>query len=105
MLTHDERTTQVVFHLGQLTVEQRDLRSEQDVRPGITLGGLIHDRATDVATQVPVLGDIPIFGKAFQHKDNIIEKTELVIILTPRVVRDLNEARAAAVVESSRKLL
>lgn len=61
---------------------------------GITLGGLIHDRATDVATQVPVLGDIPIFGKAFQHKDNIIEKTELVIILTPRVVRDLNEARA-----------
>ncbi|MGF9759500.1 type II secretion system secretin GspD [Microvirga sp. 0TCS3.31] len=61
---------------------------------GITLGGLIHDRATDVATQVPVLGDIPIFGKAFQHKDNVIEKTELVIILTPRVVRDLNEARA-----------
>ena len=61
---------------------------------GITLGGLIHDRATDVATQVPVLGDIPIFGKAFQHKENIIEKTELVIILTPRVVRDLNEARA-----------
>jgi general secretion pathway protein D len=61
---------------------------------GITLGGLIHDRVSDVATQVPVLGDIPIIGKAFKHKDNIVEKTELIIMITPRVVRDLNEARA-----------
>jgi general secretion pathway protein D len=41
-----------------------------------------------------VLGDIPIFGNAFKEKRNVIEKTELVIMLTPRVVRDLNEARA-----------
>jgi len=61
---------------------------------GIALGGLIQDRSTQKATQVPVLGDIPIIGNAFKDKENSIEKTELLIMLTPRVVRDLNEAQA-----------
>jgi general secretion pathway protein D len=66
----------------------------------ITLGGLIQDRTTDSETQVPVLGDIPIIGKAFKDRQSLVEKTELVIMLTPRVVRDLNEA--AAVTEEYR---
>lgn len=61
---------------------------------GITLGGLIQDRTSRVATQVPVLGDIPLLGNAFKDKRDQVEKTELVIMLTPRVVRDLNEAKA-----------
>jgi general secretion pathway protein D len=61
---------------------------------GITLGGLIQDRTQRIDTQVPVLGDIPIIGNAFKDKQNLIEKTELVIMLTPRVVRDLDEAQA-----------
>jgi general secretion pathway protein D len=60
----------------------------------ITLGGLIQDRHSQIDSQVPVLGDIPIFGNAFKDKQNIVEKTELIIMLTPRVVRDLNEAQA-----------
>ncbi|POR43708.1 type II secretion system protein GspD [Methylobacterium sp. V23] len=66
----------------------------------ITLGGLIQERTTESETQVPVLGDIPIIGKAFKDKQSLVEKTELVIMLTPRVVRDLNEA--AAVTEEYR---
>lgn len=61
---------------------------------GITLGGLIQDKTSRIATQVPVLGDIPILGNAFKDKQDLVEKTELVIMLTPRVVRDFNEARA-----------
>lgn len=60
----------------------------------VTLGGLIHDRHSQIDSQVPVLGDIPIFGNAFKDRKNIVEKTELIIMLTPRVVRDLNEAQA-----------
>jgi general secretion pathway protein D len=59
----------------------------------ITLGGLIQDKKSTTATQIPVLGSIPIFGNAFKDKIDTIEKTELIILLTPRVVRDLNEAQ------------
>lgn len=66
----------------------------------ITLGGLIQDRVIESHGQVPILGDIPIIGNAFKEKQHTIEKTELVIMLTPRVVRDLGEA--AAVTEEYR---
>ena len=59
----------------------------------ITLGGLIQDRTTHVESQVPFFGDLPLIGNAFKDKQDTVEKTELVIILTPHVVRDLNEAR------------
>jgi general secretion pathway protein D len=61
---------------------------------GIALGGLIQDRSTQKVIQIPLLGDIPIIGNAFKDKENSVEKTELLIMLTPRVVRDLNEAQA-----------
>jgi general secretion pathway protein D len=78
------------------TFGRRKVRTTVVVNDGeaITLGGLIQDRATVTDSQVPVLGDIPIIGNAFKDKQNTIEKTELVIMLTPRVVRDLNEAAA-----------
>lgn len=59
----------------------------------VTLGGLIQDKKSTTATQVPVVGNIPIFGTAFRDKGDKLEKTELIILLTPRVVRDLNEAQ------------
>lgn len=70
---------------------------------GITLGGIIQDRTSNVATQVPVLGDLPLIGNAFKDKDDRVEKTELIIMLTPRVVRDLNEARV--VTEEYRRMV
>jgi general secretion pathway protein D len=59
----------------------------------ITLGGLIQNKKTYTADQVPVLGNIPLLGSAFKDKGDKIEKTELVILLTPKVVRDLTEAQ------------
>ena len=84
------------------TFGRRKVKTTVVVNTGesITLGGLIQDRTTESETQVPVLGDIPIIGKAFKDRQSLVEKTELVIMLTPRVVRDLNEA--AAVTEEYR---
>ncbi|WP_418292082.1 type II secretion system protein GspD [Methylobacterium durans] len=75
---------------------RRKVRTTVVVNNGesITLGGLIQDRTTIGETRVPVLGDLPIIGNAFKEKQNLVEKTELIIMLTPRVVRDLNEAAA-----------
>ena len=45
--------------------------------------------------QFPILGDIPLIGNAFKQKSGSVGKTELIVLITPHVVRNLNEARAA----------
>jgi general secretion pathway protein D len=77
------------------TIRQRRVRTTVVVNDGeaLALGGLIQDQAQQGAQQVPVLGDIPILGNLFKQKTNGINKTELLILITPRVVRDQAEAR------------
>ena len=43
--------------------------------------------------QIPVLGDIPIIGNAFKDKQDETDKTELLIMITPHVLRSSSEAR------------
>jgi len=54
----------------------------------IVLGGLIQDTSTDNRTKVPILGNIPMVGKfLFGNQAKKSAKTELVILLTPRIVK------------------
>jgi general secretion pathway protein D len=54
------------------------------------LGGLINDNDSKSANRLPGLGDFPILGRLFSsHRDNT-EKTELVLSITPRLVRGLS---------------
>lgn len=78
------------------TIQQRKIKTTVVVNDGdsLALGGLIQDRHTDTRGQVPIVGDIPILGTLFRDKSDDAEKTELLIIITPRVVRDLAEARS-----------
>jgi general secretion pathway protein D len=77
------------------TFRQRRVKTSVAVNNNETLvlGGLIQDNKTVSRTQVPVLGDIPIIGNAFKTKDNSINKTELIIVITPHVMRGVSEAR------------
>ena len=54
----------------------------------IVLGGLIQDTSSDNRTSVPILGSIPMLGKLlFGNQARKSTKTELVILLTPRIVK------------------
>lgn len=68
---------------------QRQISSKVAVRSGesIVLGGLIRDNTTTGKTGVPLLQDIPILGKVFGTNRNNNNRTELLVVLTPRVVR------------------
>ncbi|MCC6890683.1 MAG: type II secretion system secretin GspD [Hyphomicrobiales bacterium] len=79
------------------TFGRRRVKTTVLVRDGdsITLGGLIHDRKSVADAQVPVLGNIPLVGTIFRDRDHKIDKTELIIFLTPKVVRDFTEAQEA----------
>ncbi len=53
------------------------------------LAGLISDEDRKSANQVPGLGDIPVIGRLFGSHQDTANKTEIVLLMTPRVVRNL----------------
>ncbi|TJW72134.1 MAG: type II secretion system protein GspD, partial [Mesorhizobium sp.] len=77
------------------TIQQRKIQTRVLVNDGesLALGGLIQERNNIDRGQVPILGDIPIIGNAFKNKTDSVGRTELIIFIRPRVVRDIAEAR------------
>jgi type IV pilus assembly protein PilQ len=59
----------------------------------IIVGGLLNSSLTDKTTKLPLLGDIPIIGKIFQHKFVTTENTDLIMEITPRLVPDTEIAK------------
>ncbi len=53
----------------------------------VVIGGLMQDTKTASTSKVPLLGDIPLLGAAFRRKVNQDTKTELLIFLTPHIVK------------------
>lgn len=80
---------------GQRTFLQRQIGSKVAVRSGesIVLGGLIRDNATTGSSGVPGLHEIPVFGALFGTKTVDGSRTELLVVITPRVVRSDQDAR------------
>jgi pilus assembly protein CpaC len=53
----------------------------------LIIGGLLDRRVTKDLTKFPVLGDIPILGTVFRSTKFANDESELVFVITPRVVR------------------
>lgn len=54
----------------------------------LVMGGLVKDNPNAHYTKIPILGDIPIIGLAFRSENNSMEKDNLLIFLTPTIVKD-----------------
>jgi general secretion pathway protein D len=65
----------------------------------VVIGGLISTQSIDRDSKVPLLGDIPLLGYAFKRKVKSDAKTELLIFLTPHVVRTPEELSQVATKE------
>lgn len=74
---------------GQPSFTQRQLSSKVAVRSGesIVMGGLIQDRSSTSKSGIPFLHTIPVLGNLFGSTGNNGNRTELVVVITPRVVR------------------
>jgi general secretion pathway protein D len=53
------------------------------------LAGLINDEDRRSATRVPGLGDFPVLGRLFSSTSDTITKTEIVLLITPRLMRTI----------------
>jgi len=59
----------------------------------VILGGIIRSSVSSTVKKLPLLGDIPILGNLFRSTDKSKVKTELLVFLTPRVVRTPEDAQ------------
>ncbi len=77
------------------TIQQRKIATRVMINDGesLALGGLIQEKNARTEKKLPVLGDVPLLGNAFKSKSDTLSRTELVIFIRPRVVRDSGEAR------------
>jgi pilus assembly protein CpaC len=76
----------------------RRVESEMELRDGqsFAIAGLVDSRVTEVASKIPGLGDIPILGKFFQSRSLQKSRTELLVLVTPRIVKPLQSSQVPA---------
>ena len=67
------------------TIETRVVVRDQQT---VVIGGLMQDKDISNVTQVPILGDIPVIGNLFRYTVKKKIKTNLLIMLTPYIIRD-----------------
>ena len=82
---------------GQRAFLQRQIDSKVAVRSGesLVLGGLIRDNNTDGSAGVPGLHEVPLLGALFGTKTRNTTQTELLVIITPKVVQSDADLRDA----------
>mgnify|MGYP001595756075 CR=1 FL=1 len=79
--------------------EIRTTKSIVRVKDGetVVVGGLIRNKKTQTITKLPILGDLPLLGGLFRHKSIDPDKErELIIFITPHIIKDTNVEFARA---------
>ncbi len=80
-------------------INTREAETSVTIKDGetIIIGGLIKGKKDDTESKVPIVGDIPLLGSLFRSTTKRETKTELLIILTPRVMRAVEDSRKLSV--------
>jgi general secretion pathway protein D len=85
-------------------INQRSAQTTVSVKNGetIILGGIIRSTVSSTVKKIPLLGDIPLLGELFKSTSKQNVKTELLVFLTPRIVRTPEEAAALREAEKAK---
>ena len=83
---------------GQRSFLQRQVKSRVAVRSGetVVMGGLIRDRSSNGTSGLPVLSNIPFLGSLFGTTSTDSQSTELLVLITPRVIAGDADLRAVS---------
>ncbi len=76
----------------QTTVRKADTYMRIRFGDTVALGGMIVGTKSHQVTKTPILGDLPIIGKAFQSRSTDNTKREVVIMITPRMIEEAVKA-------------
>ena len=69
----------------------RRVETEMELADGqsFAIAGLVDNRLVETISKIPILGDIPVLGKLFRSRSLNKSKTELLVLVTPRIVKPL----------------
>jgi general secretion pathway protein D len=89
------KATTDISGIDSPTITKREIETSVVVQNGetIALGGLIKESNDYSRFGVPVLHEIPLFGSLFGSTSRNKDKTELVVLLTPRVMKSRQDAQ------------
>jgi general secretion pathway protein D len=84
---------------SDIITNKRSVETKVLVDDGATvvLGGLIEDRSTEIKSQVPILGSIPLLGALFRSTETTKQKTNLMVFLKPTIIRSVETGHRLAV--------
>jgi type II secretory pathway component GspD/PulD (secretin) len=87
-------SVQISENVNASIINSRSATTTVTVQDGhtIIIGGLITSSNDERETKVPFFGDIPFLGYLFKTTEKVKNRTELLIILTPEVLRTVNQA-------------
>lgn len=87
----------------QPIINNRQARTSVTVRDGetVVIGGIMRDRVQEIKTGIPILKDLPLIGALFRRTEKSRERTELMVFLTPRIIR--HPAELPKLTEEERK--
>ncbi len=71
-------------------IDTRNTKSELLLKDGqlVVMGGLRRKERTKQTNQVPILGDIPLIGLLFKYTNTVVNKTELIVFLSPHIYKE-----------------
>lgn len=81
--------------LGAVSITQRRAKTTVivDDQQTVVIGGLMRDTKATERKKIPILGDLPVLGFLFRNTTDRMRKTNLLLILTPHVIRDQQDLR------------
>jgi pilus assembly protein CpaC len=77
------------FNVPAIAIRKVQTEVELEDRQSFAIAGLLDNRMTEALTKIPGLGDIPLLGKLFQSRQLRKNKQELLVIVTPEIVRPI----------------
>lgn len=97
-----QESENILINIGPTTTK-RSTKTSVVVkdRETVVIGGLMQERDEENLIKAPILGDIPLLGWLFKHKSTSKKKTNLLVFLTPHIVKD--SERLTEITEEKRK--
>jgi general secretion pathway protein D len=82
--------------LGAVPFSKRTAQTQLVVKDQqtVVIGGLVRNFLSRTDTKIPLLGDIPVLGALFRSRQSSMQKSNLILVLTPYIVREQSDLRA-----------